>query len=99
MGIEGMPDFAQPLVEDGLTVLYPFQNGACTVYPEGLEMATALDGTPQFSLELVRGVQQYGVLAFALTARFRTAEALTAIRKQRRSASLQSAQFAGGLFR
>jgi hypothetical protein len=99
MGIEATPDFADPLVDQGVTVLYPFQSGPCTVYPDGLDLATSVDGKPLFSLELVRGAQEYGVLDLTLTARFRADDALAMVRAKRATVSVQHAQFTSGVFR
>ena len=99
MPIDGVPDFAQPLVEEGMTIFYPLREGGCTLCPDGLEIAASTDGIPAFSLELVRGASDYGVLDLALAARFSMDPALSLVRRKRAHASLRRAQFTAALFR
>ncbi|MEA2448086.1 MAG: hypothetical protein QOG63_18, partial [Thermoleophilaceae bacterium] len=99
--MRGLPDF-QATPGDP-PVLPPFEgSGPWSVLPESLAIATAADGRPELSLELVRGVDPesppapYAMLELELTAASRLDDALAAVRTTDPAATIARAAFDGG---
>ena len=44
MSLRGLPDFYQPIQQDGLQLFYPFEDGMFALAPEKLEVAPHDDG-------------------------------------------------------
>lgn len=106
MSLDKHPDFQRPLVSDGIQVFFPYgAGGRHVLMPDGLQVAARGDGTPDFSLELVRGENPllppapYGVLDFRIRPRYRSAEALALLRGRDPQAMLEHASFAAGYLR
>jgi hypothetical protein len=100
MNLRGLPDFQRPLVEDGLTIFYPYEgDGRFLLAPDLLEIAEREDGRPDFMLQLVRSKTQYGKLDFRLRPRYRMGEGLALLRAHYPGAVLGPAIFSSGFLR
>jgi len=101
MSLRGLPDFYQPIQQDGLQLFYPFEDGMFVLAPEKLEVAPHDDGRPDFSLEFVRGLQHsgYGVLDFRMRPSYRMDEGLALLRARQPGSSLGRVVFTGGFLR
>lgn len=106
MSLQGLPDFQQPLRFGDSQVFFPYGgSGPHLLAPDGLEVATRDDGSPDFSLELVRGQNPllpptpYGVLDFRIRQRYRTGEALSFLRGSRPGAMVAHPALVSGFLR
>lgn len=106
MLLSHLPDFQRPLRDGDLEVYAPFEPGRPgAVPPERLEVATLADGSPDFSLELVRGASPalppapYGVLDLRVRTRHRLDEGLALARAGNPGARLEPASLDGGFLR
>lgn len=100
MSLQGLPDFQQPIQEAGLTIFYPFEaQGSFTLLPDSLIVAERNAGQPDFSLELVRGKNTYGVLDFKLKPHYLFEQAFSLLRKRYANATVEGAKYVSGYLR
>jgi hypothetical protein len=110
MTLEGLPDFQQPIEAGAYRIYFPFGGGdRVTVTPDGLQVARLADGSPDFSLALIRGAnpalppEPQGRLDMRLQAHYALDEALSIARDQRESGGQQAlvvpVSFVGGFLR
>lgn len=106
MSLLGLPDFQQPLHTGNIQIFYSYESaGNYTLLPEKLEIASGLDGSPDFLLEFVRGKnpmlppEPYSLLDFRVSPHYQMTEGLIFLRNQQPAASLSVSSFSSGFLR
>lgn len=100
MSLQGLPDFQQPIQEAGLKIFYPYEgHGSFTLMPDSLVVAEHNDGQPDFSLELVRGKNTYGVLDFKLKPHYLFEKAFSLLRNRYSNATVEGIKYVSGYLR
>jgi hypothetical protein len=106
MSLQGLPDFQAPIIGDGLQIYFPFEGaGSFILVPDHLEIATRVDGRPDFLLQLIRPErptlppEPHGILDMRLQPQYRLDGGLILLRQQHSRALLEPALFSGGFLR
>lgn len=103
MHLQGLPDFQNPIISEGVQIFNSYESaGKYIVMPNGLKLAERSDGSPDFMLEFVRGLNPalppmpHGVLDFRVTPTYMTDQALRILREIHPGAMVQPSLFSSG---
>jgi hypothetical protein len=101
--LQGLPDFQKPIISEGFQIFYPYEGAGKHVFmPDGLKLAERTDGSPDFMLEFVRGLNPtlppmpHGILDFRVMPTYRTDQALGILREMHPGAMVEPAFISSG---
>lgn len=103
MSLQGLPDFQKPILDGSLCIFYPYERtGDFFLVPEILKLANRSDGSPDFLLEFIRGInpslppEPHGLLDFRVMPDYKMKDALALLRSLHPEATLDTALFSSG---